>query len=424
MFKKIRQVWQIKELRHSIFFVFALLAVFRFAAHIPIPGVNLVNLKNVFDSNQVLGLLNIMSGGAMTRFSLVALGIGPYITSSIIFQLLAMIIPSLEELAKEGAAGQRKINQYTRLATVPLALLQSYGMISLFRNSSAQIMGQIGPLQLITIMITMTAGSMFLVWIGELIDEKRIGNGISLIIFAGIVARIPTSIQQTLVTFDISQLTNLIIFAVISFVTVIGVVIITEGSRHIPVSYARRVRGNRLYGGTDSYLPLKVNQTGMIPIIFAVSLVLFPPLIAQFLLNARSVWLVNFAQGVINLFQNQIFYGIIYFALVFIFTYFYTSIIFHPQRISDNLQKQGGFIPGIRPGASTSGYLKKVSDRIMLAGALFLGLIAILPIISQGIFHGGSLVVGGAALLIVVSVVMETVKQIDSQLAMREYEKF
>jgi preprotein translocase subunit SecY len=422
MSNKLQQIWRVKELRNSILFVLAMLVIFRIAAHIPVPGVNVANLKNFFASNQILGLLNILSGGAMSNFSIVALGIGPYITSSIIFQLLTMIIPSLEALSKEGASGHQKINQYTRMATVPLAALQGYGMIVLLQRSPLQIIGQMSPWQLISTIIVMTAGTMFLVWLGELITEKKVGNGISLIIFAGIVAGLPASFQQTIVTFSPAQVPMLVVFVLLAVITIAGIVFITEGQRHIPVSYARRIRGHRMYGGMDTYLPMRVNQAGMIPIIFAISLVLFPSLVAQFLLRAEAVWIKNFGQGVINIFQNQLIYGILYFVLVVGFTYFYTSIIFHPQQIAENLQKQGGFVPGIRPGPPTAGFLAKVSNRIMLGGALFLGVIAVLPLISQKALNITTLTIGGAGLLIVVSVVIEMVRQIDAQLAMREYE--
>ncbi len=423
MLEKLIQILKIKELRKKIFFVLAMLLVFRFAAHIPVPGVDLKALKDFFNSTQVLGLLNILSGGAMRNFSIVALGVAPYITSSIIFQLLVMVVPKLEELSKEGERGYQIINHYTRILTVPLAALQAYGMIVLLQRSGRGIIGEMNFSQIITTIIVMTAGTMFLVWIGELISEKKIGNGISLIIFAGIVSRIPGMIQQTLVTLNPSQLTNIIVFIALILITVAGIVFITEAQRNIPVSYARRVRGIKIYGGTDTYLPLRVNQAGMIPIIFAISVVLFPPLIARFFLTARASWLVAAAQFVINVFQNKIVYDFLYFAFVIIFTYFYTSIIFHPQQIAESLQKQGGFIPGIRPGRQTAEYLKKVSNRIMLAGALFLGTVAVFPIIVQGALGVTSFAISGASMIIVVSVVIETVRQINAQLTMREYEE-
>ena len=422
VFEKIRQVWQIKDLRNSLLFVIAMLIVFRIAAHIPVPGVNIANLKDLFSRNEVLGMLNILSGGAMANFSIVAMGVAPYITASIIMQLLTMIIPRLEELSKEGSSGHQKINQYSRLLTVPLAVLQSYGMIMIFKQSSQPIIGDLSVFELANILIIMATGTIFLMWLGELITEKKIGNGISLIIFAGIVERLPITLQQTIVTFSKAQAMNLLILGVLAVITICGVVIITEAQRNIPVSYARRIRGHRMYGGMDTYLPLRINQAGMIPIIFAISIVLFPGLIGQLMVGSGSSFIANLGAIFISLNQNQLIYGILYFSLVVAFTYFYTSIIFHPTQIADNLQKQGGFVPGLRPGPSTSTYLKNVSNRIMLAGALSLGLIAVLPIITQNAFKLSAFVVGGAAVLIVVSVVLESIKQIQAQISMHEYE--
>src|SRR3989338_2086136 len=420
--EKLVRLWKIKDLRNSILYIIAMLVVFRIAAHIPVPGVDTEALKSFFGANQLLGVMNVLSGGGMENFSIVAMGVAPYITASIIFQLLVMIIPRLEEISKEGEAGRRKINQWTRWLTIPLAAMQGYALIALLRQSQIQIIVDLTVWRLITTIVTVTAGTIFLMWIGELISEKHIGNGISLLIFAGIVAQLPAIIQQTLVTFDRTQIINLIIFAGIAVATVVGVVIITEGQRNVPVSYAKRVRGMKMYGGVDTHLPLRVNMAGVIPIIFAISIILFPPMVAQFFLNAKSQFLVKSAEWVIAVFQDQLFYGVFYFILVFGFTYFYTEVIFHPDQISENLQKQGGFIPGIRPGRPTAEYLKNTTNRIILAGALFLGLIAVLPLILQSFTGAATLVIGGTSLLIVVSVVIETVKQIESQLTMRDYE--
>ncbi|MFA5069919.1 MAG: preprotein translocase subunit SecY [Patescibacteria group bacterium] len=424
MLEKLTQIWRVKEIRNKIFFVLAILIVFRILAHIPIPGVNLDNLRNFFNSNQLLGLVSVFSGGAISNFSLAMAGIGPYITSTIIFQLLQMIIPRLEELAKEGESGRQKINQWTRILTVPLAVLQGYGTITLLKQQGQGIITNMSSFDFITAIVAITAGSVFLMWLGEIISEKKIGNGISLIIFAGIVAQLPSNVTQTLSVFDPSQLFNIIIFIVIGLITIAGVVFITEGQRNIPVSYARRIRGNRVYGGTNTHLPLKVNQAGVIPIIFAISLVLIPPLIGQFFVNSSNYWLAHIAAWVVANFRGGLIYGVLYFILVVAFTYFYTTVIFHPTQIAENLQKQGGFIPGIRPGNNTAEYLNYVSNRIILAGALFLGLIAVLPTIMQSATKINSLILGGTSLLIVVSVVIETVKQVDSQLIMRDYEGF
>lgn len=421
MLNKIVQIWKIKDLRNNILFVLAMLTIFRLAAHIPVPGVDPSALKDFFSSNQILGLLNVFSGGSMQNFSVVMMGIGPYITSSIIFQLLGMIVPKLEEMQKEES-GRSKINMWTRWLTVPLAAMQAFGMITLLKRSSMQLLGDVSLIDTLGMIVIITAGTVFLMWIGELITEKNIGNGISLLIFAGIVSSLPQAVQQTIVTFDASQMFVMLGFAAISIITIIGVVIITEGQRNIPVQYAKQIRGNRVFGGTSTHLPLRVNMAGVIPIIFAISVVIFPSMIAQFFIHAKTAWIAGFAEWTIAILQNQMVYGVIYFLLVFAFTFFYTEVIFHPDQIAENLQKQGGFIPGIRPGRHTSEYLANTTHKIILVGALFLGAIAILPLIMKYFTGMQSLAIGGTSLLIVVAVVIETVKQIESQLSMREYE--
>lgn len=416
------KIWRTPEIRNSVLFIIAMLVIFRVLAHIPIPGIDVESLQRFFRSNQILGLLNVFSGGTIENFSVVALGVAPYVTASIILQLLTMVIPKLEELSKEGESGQQKINQYTRYLTVPLAFIQSFSIITLLKQSGQGIIGNLGLFDTVMIVATLTAGSVFLMWIGEIISERKMGNGISLLIFAGIVASFPSFLQQALVSFDRDQLPNWILFGGMALITVLGVVVITEGQRNIPVSYARAIRGGRAIGGVQTHLPLRVNMAGVIPIIFAVAIVLFPPLVAQFLVQAKSLTLARVAQGVIDLFQNQLFYGIFYFALVVGFTYFYTYVVFKPEQISENLQKQGAFVPGIRPGRPTSDFLSTVVGRILLAGALFLGIIAVLPLGAQQITGSQNLIIGGTSLLIVVSVVIETVRQIQSQLTMREYE--
>lgn len=426
--EKVAQIWKIKDLRKSILIVLGLLVVFRLVAHIPIPGVNAVALRNFFSSNQLLGLLNIFSGGGLANFSIVMLGVGPYITASIIFQLLVMIIPALEEISKDEQ-GRHRINQYTRFLTVPLAAFQAFGMIKILQNAQTgqqQIMPSDLPiLNLLQIILIVTAGTVFLMWMGEIISERKIGNGISILIFAGIVADIPRAVGQMLAVFDPTQIFILIGFLVVTFVTVLAVVFITEGQRNIPVSYAKKVRGMRMYGGMDTHLPIRVNQAGMIPIIFAISIILFPSMIAQFFLRAKTVWVVTAARWVIELFQNHLFYGSLYFLLVVGFTYFYTAVVFHPQQIADNLQKQGAFVPGIRPGRTTAEYLNRIVNRIVFTGALFLGAIAVLPILLQEVPGAPqNLIISGASLLIVVGVVIDIKQQINSQLTMRDYENF
>jgi preprotein translocase subunit SecY len=424
MLEQITRIWKTKEIRNNILFVLGLLFIYRLVAHIPIPGVNLANLQQLLDSNGFFGLLNVFSGGGIQNFSVLMLGVAPYITASIIFQLLAMLVPRLEELSKDGEQGRQKINQYTRWLTVPLAALQTIGMITLLSSqSSLPIITDLTRGKSISIVLSVTAGTIFLMWLGELISEKKVGNGISLLIFAGIITALPTTVQRIVATYDGSQLMNIILFAVLSVLTIVAIVFITEGQRNIPINHGRQARIGNMYGSNQSSLPLRVNQAGVIPIIFAISLVLFPPLVAQLFLRARSVWLVDLAQQVINLFQNQLFYGIIYFAFVFIFTYFYTAIIFQPDQIAENLQKQGAFIPGIRPGVATQEYLNYVMNRIVLVGALFLGLIAVLPIAMQQATNTSTFAIGGTSLLIVVSVVIDIVNQVKAQVSMREYDR-
>ncbi|PIR78485.1 MAG: preprotein translocase subunit SecY [Candidatus Magasanikbacteria bacterium CG10_big_fil_rev_8_21_14_0_10_36_16] len=422
MWEKIMRIWKIKDLRKRILFVMFLFVIFRFTAHIPVPSIDTANLAKFLEGNQVLGLLNLFSGGTMENFSIVMLGIAPYITASIIFQLLGMVIPSLEELTKEGESGQQKINMYTRITTVPLAFLQSFAMIKLLSNSQYEIFGGLDLYRYISIMIMITAGTIFLMWIGELISEKKIGNGISLLIFAGIVAALPKALTQAVINYDPSQLYMYMMFLVMSIVTVVAVVVINEGQRDIPVSYAKQIRGNHVFGGNTSHLPLRLNMAGVIPIIFAISVVLFPSMIAQFFVNG-SGFMARVSQATIAIFNNQLIYGIIYFILVFGFTYFYTAVIFQPQKMAENLQQQGAFIPGIRPGKETEKYLQDTMSKLLFSGALFLGVIAILPLIVRALTGSQSLVIGGTSLLIVVSVAIDSAKQIESQIKMHEYDR-
>ena len=334
-----------------------------------------------------------------------------------------MIVPKLEEMQKEES-GRQKINMWTRWLTVPMAILQAFGMITIIRRSTGDVIGSITPFDFIAMLLVITAGTIFLMWMGELITEKQIGNGISLMIFAGIISGLPQAVLQFFIDPDPNKITMLLAFAVVAVATVVGVVYITEAQRNVPVQYAKQIRGNRMFGGSSTHLPLRINMAGVIPIIFAISVIMFPSMIAQFFINAKSEWIRDVAAWTINLFQNnQLFYGVCYFVLVFAFTYFYTEVIFHPTQIAENLQKQGGFIPGIRPGKHTSNYLANTTHKIIFVGALFLGLIAVMPLILRFFFEGRQfLAIGGTSLLIVVAVVIETVKQIESQLTMREYE--
>lgn len=423
MWEKILRIFKIKDLRNKILFVLAMLAVFRVAASVPIPGINPEKLRLFFQQNQIFGLVNIFTGGAMSKMSIVMLGLGPYITAIIIMQLLTMIFPKLKEMYQEtGEQGRQKFNQYGRYLTVPLAALQGFGFLTLLSNRG--VVENLTPIATFTNVCLITAGTMFLVWIGELISQKGIGNGVSLLIFAGIIARLPSSIGRAIVTWDPSQLPMYITFAIISAIVIAGVVFITEGQRNIPVSYAKRVRGRKMYGGTSTYLPLRVNQAGVIPIIFALSILLLPGMIGNFLQQAQNPMLANLA-NILNSFSQTIApYAGFYFVLVVLFTYFYTAVTFDPENIADNLQKNGGFIPGVRPGRPTARYLHFVINRITLVGAIFLGIIAVLPVLLRQMTGQASLAIGGTAVLIVVSVVLQTMKQVESQLVMRDYEGF
>jgi len=338
-------------------------------------------------------------------------------------QLMTMALPSMEALQKEGEYGRRKINQYTRYLTVPLALLQAWGMVALLQRSDVSILGSVSPLRMVAILLVITGGTILLMWIGELITEMGIGNGVSLIIFMGILATLPTALSSTLALFDLGKMMNLIIFAVLAIVTIYFVVYISEGQRNIPIAYAGRGGGNRLFSGQTNHLPLRVNQAGVIPIIFALSLLMFPGLIASFFATARTPWIASVAGTVQKLFQDQLFYGILYFVLVVGFTYFYTWVIFKPENVSENIQRSGGFIPGIRPGKQTIDFLSFVSNRITLAGAIFLGLIAVLPLLAQSVTGVTTLTLGGTGLLIVVSVALETMRQVRAQLVMKQYDE-
>ncbi len=401
--------------------VAALLVIFRILAAIPIPGIDAARLKDFFSSNQLFGFLGVMMGGALSNLSIIMLGVGPYITATIIMQLLTMIFPKFKEMYyEEGAAGRAKFNRYSRYLTVPLAALQSYAFLNLL--VSQNVLPSPGPFDIFKNIVVITAGSMVLMWLGELITEQKIGNGISLIIFAGIVSNLPSSISGIIKTYNPNDLPTYIAFVVVAILVIAGVVFVNEGERKIPVSYAKQVRGMKMYGGVSSYLPIKVNQAGVIPIIFAISVLLFPQFIAQVSsiiskgLSLRLIDLVN------NFFNNPYIYSLFYFILVVVFTYFYTAVTFDPGEISKNLQRSGGFITGIRPGESTTAFLSKIINRITFWGAIFLGLIAILPNILRIITGISLLTIGGTAVLIVVSVALEVLRQINSQLIIREYE--
>ncbi len=399
------------------------LIIFRFLSTIPVPGIDPLKLQAFFNSSvgDVFGLFSIFSGGGLSNLSIVMLGVGPYITASIVMQLLTMIFPKLKEMyQEEGEAGRAKFTQYSRLLTVPLALIQGGGFLLLLQKSN--VVTQLGSMGMITNIVVVVAGSILLMWIGELMTEFGIGNGTSLIIFAGIVANIPTLVSQSLITFSAGQIPLHLAFIVVALLVILGVVIVTEAERPIPVTYAKRVRGNKVYGGVSTYLPLRVNQAGVIPIIFALSLLIFPQMIFQYLATGFSSEVIKtVATFILNILKNGWFYSIFYFILVFLFTYFYTAVTFDPHAISENLQKNGAFIPGVRPGQSTSEYIAKVLTRITMVGATFLGAIAVLPLAMKAVTGIQSLAIGGTALLIVVSVVIDLMKKIDAQVSMREY---
>ncbi len=418
--QKIKLLFTDKALRSRLLFTAGALIVFRFLATIPIPGVDSLALSRLVANNQFLGLIDLFSGGGLSTISIVMLGVGPYISASIIMQLLTMIFPKLKEMyQEEGEAGRRKFIQISRMLTVPLALLSAFGYTLLLVKQ-----GVIAPLSgfaMAVNIITIAGGSVLLMWIGELITEFGIGNGVSLIIFSGIIARLPVTIGQLVATYDPSQIPIYIAMLIVGMIIIAGVVFITEAERAVPVTYAKRIRGNRVYGGTSSYIPLRLNQAGVIPIIFALSLLLFPRMLFTFMAHSAIGWAQAIGSWGTAFLANQLFYGIAYFCLVVIFTYFYTAVTFDPNGIAENLQKNGAFIPGVRPGQSTTQYIGQIVTRITLVGALFLGIIAILPLLLQGLTGISSLAIGGTALLIVVNVITDLVKKVDAQLSIREY---
>ncbi len=421
--EKIRLFLRDPELKKKLLFTLGIFLIFRIFAYLPVPAINLTRLRTLFAQNQFLSLLDIFSGGTLINFSVMALGLNPYINASIILQLLTAIFPQLEALSKEGEYGQYKINQYTRFLTVPLTLVQSVGIFVLLKNQ--KIIGALSPLEFISFIFTMVAGTFILMWFGELISEFGLGNGISLLIFAGIVGRIPVSFGRTVAIFNQQLLFNVIIFLALAVVVIAAIVFINEATRKIPVYYAKRIKGNRMYQGATNYLPLKLNQAGVIPIIFAVSFVLMPQLVGNFLAYVKNPAVAGAARFLATLFNpSGFFYNFFYFILVIGFTYFYTVVVFNPQKIAEEIQKHGGFIPGIRPGLATKQYLEKILYRITSVGAIFLGLIAILPAIVSRLTGIANLVIGGTGILIVVSVILETFKMVESQLVMRSYEKF
>ncbi|MDH7476443.1 MAG: preprotein translocase subunit SecY [Microgenomates group bacterium] len=421
--EKIRLLITDPELKRKTIFTLFIFLAFRIFAFIPVPVINLDRLRILFSKSQFLSLLDIFSGGTLINFSVMALGLNPYINASIILQLLTMIFPQLEQLTKEGEYGRYKINQYTRFLTVPLTIIQSIGIYVLLKNQ--KIIGFLSPLEFFSFIFTLVAGTFILVWFGELISEFGLGNGISLLIFVGIISRLPVGFGRTISIINQELIFNVIIFLILAVLVIAAVVYVNEAIRKIPVFYAKRIKGNRIFQQASNYLPLKLNQAGVIPIIFAVSFVLFPQLVGNFLMYSKTPLIAGLAKFLVKLFNpSGFFYNFFYFLLVIGFTFFYTVIVFNPQKIAEEIQKHGGFIPGIRPGLATKQYLEKILYRITSVGAIFLGIIAILPAIISKITGMTNLVIGGTGILIVVSVILETFKTIEAQLVMRNYDRF
>lgn len=409
-----------KQIRNKILFVIASLFIFRLLSTIPIPGVDVLQLNRFLSNNQFFGILNIFSGGGLSNLSIIMLGVGPYITSSIIMQLLTIMVPALKRMyQEEGEIGRRKFTQYSRIFTVVFAAIQGFSLLAILENQA--ILGELTNFERITNLIIVVAGAVLTMWLGELMSEFGIGNGVSMIIFAGIVANLPSKVSQMLFTFDVSQIPVYIAFLVVSLLVIAGVVFVTEAERPISVTYAKQVRGNKVYGGGSTYLPLRMNQAGVMPIIFALSILLLPQIAGNMLVNSSNETIKSIAVALQGFTQTSVLYGILYFIFVFLFTYFYTAVTFDPDQLATNLQKNGAFIPGVRPGTPTRDYVSKVLTRITLFGALFLGFIAVLPIVAQNLSGITTVALGGTSLLIVVSVVLDLIKKVDAQLSMREY---
>ncbi len=418
--EKIKLIWTDRALRKKVLFVLFTLILFRLLAAIPIPGIDASALSRFLSNNQFFGVLNIFAGGGLSNLSIIMLGVGPFITSSIIMQLLTIMVPSLKRLyEEEGEAGRRKFTQYSRLLTIPLAIIQGYSLLAILEKQN--ILVNLTPFDQFINIVVVVAGAMLVTWMGELMSEFGIGNGVSLLIFAGIVARIPSEVGQLAFSFDPSQVPLYAMFVIVGILITAGVVVATEAERPVPVTYAKQVRGMKIYGGGSTYLPLRVNQAGVMPIIFALSILLFPQMIGNFLAGSANPTVASIARSLAGFSQTSVLYALIYFVLVFLFTYFYTAVTFDPETLSKNLQKNGAFIPGIRPGPSTQDYISKVLGRITFLGAIFLGLIAILPLGMRALTGITALALGGTALLIVVAVLIDLIKKIDAQISMREY---
>ncbi len=423
MFDKFLKILKNKDIRKKLLQIFLILVIFRILAHLPLPGINLNALDNLFQSNQFLGIVNLLSGSGLKNFSIVALGVGPYITASIIIQLLTVIVPKLERISQEGEYGHKKLESYTRWLTIPFAILQGYGTVAILSNAGTNILTNVTNSYIVFLLTVLTAGTMLLMWMGEIISEKKIGNGMSWIIFAGIISSALSSVGNMILTYDSSQFLNILLYIVIFFAVIVGIVFITEAQRNIPVIYARQFRDGKNFGNNMSYLPIRVNQVGMIPIIFAASIVTIPTILSQYLVNIHNNnRILDLLYKGSLLFNNKIVYSVFYFLMVILFTFFYTSLVFKADKVSENLNKQGAYVPGVRPGKETENYLNFVSGRIVLLGATFLGIVAILPMVTQIIFGVQNMMIGGASLLIVVGVIMETLKQLEAYSVQNDYE--
>lgn len=409
-----------KTIRNRILFVLGALVIFRALASIPVPGVDRVMLEQFFANSQFFGLLNIFSGGGLANLSIVMLGVGPFITASIIMQLMTVMSPRLKSMyTEEGTAGREKFTQFSRMLTLPLAIMQAFGFLTLLKTQG--VIAGLTTFEFAVNVILVVAGSLLLMWIGELVTEYGVGNGVSIIIFAGIVAGIPATISQLAFTFDPAQLPLYLGFAVAAIAIILAVVVMTEAERPVPITYARQSRGGKTYGSSTSYLPLRLNQAGVIPIIFALSIMLFPQMVLNILSAFNLPWVPGALDTVNAFLNNLVWYGLAYFVLVFLFTFFYTAVTFDPDSVAKNLQRSGGFVPGLRPGSHTADYLGALVTRLTLMGALFLAIVAVVPIVMQLFTGVASLAIGGTAVLIVVSVVLDLIRRLDAQVSMREY---
>lgn len=418
--RKITIAFTDRTIRMRVLAVLGGLVIFRLLAAVTLPGVDTAQLQNVLNDSQFLGLLNIFSGGGLTSLSIIMLGVGPYITATIILQLLTIMVPRLKTLYhEEGEAGRKRFNQIGRLVTVPIAIVQGVAFLLFLVQQ-----GLVGPLtltQTITNLILIVTGSLIVMWLGELMTEYGVGSGVSILIFAGIVAVLPSQLQQLAFVFDPSQIPVYLGFVVAALAIIAGIVLISEAERPIPVVYAKQVRGGQTYGGSQTYIPLRINQAGVMPIIFGLSILLFPQFLAGLLAQSDSSFWQGVADFFVRFLNNGWLYSIVYFVLVFGFTFFYTAITFDAEAMAENLQKNGAFMPGIRPGQSTADYVSTVMGRITFVGALFLALIAVIPIAIQSATGISALAIGGTGLLIVVAVIIDIIKRLDAQVAMREY---